>query len=73
MKKYAVVVAFPERLYDPDQQFYVAYVETENVAKAIDKGEREAWMRQPPKERGSIVEWRFVLVFEGHPKLEALT
>lgn len=71
MSQYTVIVRYPERLRDPNDMYYAAQIDDAvNIHDAMTRGVKEAWLKQPSKDRGKLNDWTAVLVFAGHPRLE---
>jgi hypothetical protein len=66
MGTYTVIVEYPSRLrtYQLDgSPMYVAIVEAEGVSAAIKAGKLQAMRAQANEDRGSLSDWRVLLVF----------
>lgn len=66
MKKYTVVVLYPQANRDAYGQTYTAHVEAKNAFAARAIGRLQAWRKQENLDRGLIKAWLPLLVFEGH-------
>jgi hypothetical protein len=69
MNAYTVVVLYPQRLADDyPRMTNTAAVQADDPIGALSAGAKQAWEKQPAKDRGTLADWLPLVVFDGHLK-----